>query len=136
MEGIIKDFDSIRKFGHISYEGDKLMFVHISAFKAFIKANELSALAGKAVRFAIGEYNGRPTAQNVEIMKPEEPEEPADLTDLVPYDEQVRLERMAKRQRRHISECYVGDHSRHNERKERQRKLSKILDDAFDDYND
>ena len=105
MEGIIKDFDSIRKFGHISYEGDKTIFVHISAFKAFVKTNELLALVGKVVRFAQGEYNGRPTAKDVEFIKVEEPETPAELSELVPYEEQVRLNRKAKREKRYTAEC-------------------------------
>jgi cold shock CspA family protein len=146
MEGTIKDFDSIRKLGHIGYDGGKTIPVHVSAFKAFIQTSEMASLVGKAVVFAIGEYDGRPSAKTrsvefvdakeKQIVETKEPEDPMDLTEFIPYDEQIRLARMAKREKRHIAECYVGKHLHHNERKERQRKLNKIFDDAFDDCND
>ena len=155
MEGTIKTFDPIRKFGSIDYDGGKTIFVHISAFKAFVKANEINALVGKPVTFAIGEYNGRPTAKDVEVTEPTAPrieaetaEESDDLTELVPYDEQTRLDRKAKRneqtrldrktkcQKRSISECYIGKRKDKEGRRERQKKLIKAFNDAFGDCDE
>lgn len=140
MEGTIKTFDSIKKFGYISYGNGESIFVHIKAFVSFIKANEINALVGKTVTFTIGEFNGRPTAVKVEIKKEgfELPEADASVDELIPYDERQRAERKEIRGKRQIAECYVGKRENRAERRLRQKKIEKSFDDAFDesDYDD
>ena len=141
MEGTIKTFDSIRKFGHIEYDGGKDIFVNIRNFVSHLSDDEIKGLVGKAVTFAVGSFTNqygitRPTAVKVELKKEEKegfdiPEADASTDELIPYEEQQRIER--KQTRAKYAECYVGKHESRKAKALRIKKIEKDFDDFFDD---
>ena len=62
LQGIVKFFNQEKGFGFIKYEGDKEIFVHITAVAGNQPLNE-----GDAVSFEIGDGRKGPMAVNVAV---------------------------------------------------------------------